>query len=195
VSESVSLVFKNIFYMPLTPKGIKKLVCNSLHLILCEKNGLVRVFNKETGRFVQNLRTTSANYVKDICVDMSNDDIYIAFNYSIEVFDSKYKLKWTYEFASSGSSISNGLKDQRLLSPSSSRASLKSNSVHNLPINIFNATTSSSRKSEKDEDEDEKRIILGKITHVCVGKNGTIAVVTQDEQNKYNSRFYVFTDF
>ena len=219
VNENINLVFKNIFYMPLTPKGTKKIVCNSLHLILCEKNGLVRVFHKETGRFVQNLRTSNSRYaelhkdklatmnrhdnVKDICVDNVNDDIFIAFNYSIEVFNSKYKLKWKFVFGSGfGEMIGVNKNAQRFCSSRSSNSSEKTISTKNNSI-ILNANSKKKdlRRGlrvggdEEEDDEVSSSLILGKITNICVGNNSTIAIVTRDENSKVNCRCYVFNDF
>lgn len=206
VNDNVNLVFRNIFYMPLTPKGTKKLLCNSTHLILGEKNGLVRIFNKETGRFVQNLRTSSNtkytelhkdklasikphDNVKDICIGV-NDDIFIAFSYSIEVFSSKYKLKWAYVFENGLSEISK--HSEGLFSSRSSYSSDKSTSVKNLSI-ILNAN--SKKREKEDEEEQSNSFIMGKITHVCVGNNGALCVMTRDENSKVNFRCYVFNDF
>lgn len=155
-----------------------------------------QTFNKndnfDTSCNIKNTLTRNER-VQDICMDLNNN-IYVAYNYSIELYSSKGEFKWKHAFETnetianynnSSNNNNNIIKNRdfrssSLLSLSSTNSNFMIPERSSMSTNIDNINLNSSK-------------ICGKIIKISVNKVKTLVIITQDEQNKFKNRFYVFS--
>ena len=103
----------------------KKILCNQNYLFICERNLTVRVFGKQNGKYLFSIKNNpqgnsksndnaknsvneliKSNFddlslkngkVKDISVD-TNGNLYVAYHFSINVFNEYCEFLWRYDF-------------------------------------------------------------------------------------------------
>lgn len=116
--HSFNLYLKNTIHLPIiNPIGSKSMACSQRYFFVSEKDTMfVRVMDKENGKYMFSIKSsmtssTTSEYkknlnidedetlkIQDICVNQRNGLLYVAFSYSIEVFNEKGEFLWKHCF-------------------------------------------------------------------------------------------------
>jgi serine/threonine protein kinase len=192
------------FHLPtVSADGSKALQCTDAFLYICERERSIRAFCKENSQYLHTVRSmnqlnnshnqpnqqayaiaatstavqqvqqqpqlNNENKLRDFCIDF-HGNMYVAYNYSIEAYNPKGEFIWMHDF--------------------NNNSSLKlKNSPKSLIINENNRAELSNDHNKQTANHNT---IQGKIMRIAVGKNGLLALITQDDKDEYKSRLYVY---
>jgi hypothetical protein len=109
------LEMHSYFFLALGTQGSKCIYVSSHYLFICEREIIVRIFDKRNGRYLTSIKNHCANKLAktnitdfnnpvDMCGD-PNGNLYIAYGIGFEVYNSQGEFVWKHDIVREMGSI------------------------------------------------------------------------------------------